>query len=58
MRLTAKENYPLSLVLLKPNPSPLPWKRNKTTTSLTHDLLQNFAERFDIVVKQVIIHVS
>jgi bifunctional DNase/RNase len=23
---------------------------------LTHDLFKNFAERFDIVVKQVIIH--
>jgi bifunctional DNase/RNase len=31
-------------------------ERMKPTRPLTHDLFKNFAERFDIVVKQVIIH--
>ena len=31
-------------------------KEIKTPRPLTHDLFKNFAERFDIVVKQVIIH--
>jgi bifunctional DNase/RNase len=40
----------------KHNQSPLRRKDLKITSTINPDLFKNFADRFDIVVKQVIIH--
>ena len=53
-----KEPQPLIVIeLLKLNLLLLSFrKRNQATRPLTHDSFKNFAERSDIVVKQVIIY--
>jgi hypothetical protein len=55
MKLTTK--IPIVIGAFEANPSPLPWKRNKTTTSFIM-ICSKFAERFDIVVNKSLFKVS